>query len=390
MAELAAGMARERSDSQGDLQSLLLIHRARLLGDLAGAIAHRFNNIMMAISSYAEVELKKATPPQKRSLEQVLGNIGQATSLVQNLLRLSRKHGSLLQPVSLNSVITGMSGLLQQLVGDTIKITPRLSPKSRPVNADYGEIEQLILSLTMNVRNSMAAPGEITISTKLVELDRKFLESDEEAGAGEYLMVSVSGAPATAVPQPKGPAPQEHGECTQTLDLAADRGLVKQAGGVMRISSSIQSESYQVYFPVMEQTTSPDAGPGFVPRSVPIAKTILVVEDDDAVRVPAAEFLKMEGFKVLQAKTGPEALHIVERHQGLLDLLVTDIIMPEMTGGQVAERLLQTYPGLRVLYMSGDSENASALNSQSAAQAVLQKPFRLNKLNEKIHDLLGQ
>jgi two-component system, cell cycle sensor histidine kinase and response regulator CckA len=392
MSELAAAPARERPELQGELQGALLTQKAELLGELAGAIAHRFNNIMMALSSYAEVELRKATPLQKRSLEQVLGNIGQATSLVQKLLRLSRRRVPSPQPLSLNSVITGMSGLLQQLAGDGTTITLNLSPKSQAIRADCVEMEQLLLSLTVKLRNAMAGSAELTISTDLVELGKEFLEPGEQATPGNHVKVSIGTGNANAAPRSKASISEAHSGSValEQPEFGLERALVKQAGGVMRICSSEDGTSCAAYFPALQQAALSETDSGVLPRNLAITKTILVVEDDDAVRVPAAEFLKMEGFKVLQAKTGPEALEIVERHQGPLDLLVADVIMPEMSGGQVAEKLLETYPGLKVLYMSGDSENAPALNSPGLAHSVLQKPFRLHRLNETIHDLLGQ
>ena len=174
--------------------------------------------------------------------------------------------------------------------------------------------------------------------------------------------------------------------------LAAASGIAKEARGLVRVSSEPESgTSFKIYFPALEQA-APEAKPGSESlKVVPIARTVLVVEDDDSVRIPTSEFLKMEGFKVLQARTGSEAIHVVQRNRSPLDLLITDIVMPGMGGPEVAEKLIEMHPDLKVLYMSGDVEKAAPWNdSAKSGHAVLQKPFRLNMLNDKIHDLLGE
>jgi two-component system, cell cycle sensor histidine kinase and response regulator CckA len=386
MANQAVGLARERPESRESLEEHLLAHKAEIVGELAGAIAHRFNNIMMAVSSYAELELKKATPQQKRNLEQVLGNIAQATSLVQKLITLSRKRQLSPQPMSLNSLVTGLSSLLQQLCGEGFELILDLSPKTRAIQADHIEIEQLILSLVVNVRSLTGVDGRVTIASDLAQLGQNFFEPCDTAVPGEYVMLSVRGTG-------PGPTNSQGGDAERQnhSTLAAASAIVKHARGLVRAPNEAEnSRTCTVYFPALGQAVAEGEEKGKAPKSLEAAKTILVVDDDDAVRVPAAEFLKMEGFKVLQAKTGPEALQIAERHHGSLDLVATDIIMPEMSGREVAETLRELYPHIKVLYMSGDSETAPFLKELDPAHAPLQKPFRLTKLNERILELLGR
>jgi two-component system, cell cycle sensor histidine kinase and response regulator CckA len=173
--------------------------------------------------------------------------------------------------------------------------------------------------------------------------------------------------------------------------LAAVRGIVKKAGGWVRFSSEPgKGSSFKIYFPISDS----DKGVSktrTAPRNLPMTRTILVVEDDDAVRVPAAEFLMIEGFKVLQARTGAEALHVVQQNRSSLDVLITDIVMPKMTGHEVADKLTGLNPSLKVLYMSGDT-NESRLSriAGSEGDSILRKPFRLETLKDRIHDLLGE
>jgi CheY-like chemotaxis protein len=174
--------------------------------------------------------------------------------------------------------------------------------------------------------------------------------------------------------------------------LAAASGIAKKSRGLVRVSSEPASgTTFKIYFPALGQDDSEAMAGSQALKILPIARTVLVVEDDDSVRIPTTEFLKMEGFKVLQARTGPEAIHVVQKNRSLLDLLITDVVMPGMTGPEVAEKLIEMHPDLKILYMSGDVDQGAAWSdSAKSGQAVLQKPFRLNVLNNKIHDLLGQ
>ncbi len=379
---------------QGDFQTLLLAQKTELIGQMAAAMANQFNNIMMAVTSYAELELKKAAPPGRRSLEQILDSAARATSLIQKLLAFSRKHLPSPQPLQLNVVVTEISSFLQSLVGDQIEVVLSLDPKAPAVTADCVELEQLVLGLAINARDAMTRGGKLTVSTELVELDKGFMGTSEDLDPGKYVMLSVRDTGTGLATQTH--AFESTGSSDQNLRinlaLAAVRGVVKEVKGVIRVSSEPgRGTSFRIYFPALGQEVPEVREQGTSPTNVPVAKTILVVEDDDAVRVPAAEFLKMEGFKILQARTGPEALHVALRNRSPLDLLITDIVMPEMSGCEVAEKLLEMHPNLKVLYMSGDTEGAAPSHGTKRSEnAVLQKPFRLNKLKDKIRDVLGQ
>lgn len=391
MPESAAAPSSKSLEFEGDLKTLLHAQRTELLTHLTGAIAHQFNNIMMAVTSYAELELKKAAPPERRSLEQVLSHAARATSLVQQLLAFSRKQTPAPQSLSVNAVITATAGLLQNLVGEDIEIKFNLNSNIQLINADPVEVEQIVLSLALNSRDAMAGEGKLTIATDLVDLDEKVASENEGAQPGQYVMLSVSdtGTKSSSPKRNRASGEDPRPDLRVNLALAAVRGIVKEARGLIRISSTpAKGSSFKIYLPTLGLAVPQQIGPGGSPNIITSAKTILVVEDDDAVRVPAAEFLKMEGFKVLQAKSGPEALNMVERYRAPIDLLITDVVMPEMSGPEVARKLLQLYAGLKVLYMSGDAGQAPASSDLGISSHILQKPFRLNKLNDEIHDLL--
>ncbi|MBS1852334.1 MAG: response regulator [Acidobacteria bacterium] len=371
-------------------RSTLLQQKNELLEEITGAIAHQFNNIMMAITSYAELELKEANPTQKRNLEQVLSHATRATTLIQNLLAFNRKPAPEARPVSLNHVVSDIQDLLQQLAGERIRLSLQLNQRVHAICADPVELQELLLSLVLTARSTMASNGEIDIATSPVELDEDFLGADDHATPGKYVMLSVSDSGPAA--SPRGPYVDTKSDPALRVkySLAIVRSVVKRVNGLMRISASPQKGScYKIYFPAQPQPGTGMVETQTIPRNLPLAKTVLVVEDDDAVRIPAAEFLKMEGFKVLQAKGGLEAIEMMERNRCPLDLLITDMVMPRMGGQEVAEKFLAIYPDLKVLYMSGDQERVLLPPASAHRSAVLQKPFRLNRLNEKIHDLLS-
>lgn len=370
---------------QENQRAVTLAQKTELIGQIAQAIAHQFNNVMMAVTSYAELELKKAAPPQKRSLEQVLANAARATSLIQKLLAFSSKHSPAPQTLALSSAMAEINGLLQQLVGESIEVVLNLDPRLPAIHADILELQQIILSLCLHARNSMASGGRLKIVAESVELDSASIGPNEGVTPGRYVLISIGNAATVAGNERKADQ-----NLRDHLALAAVQGMVKDSKGMIRVfSSPKEGSNFKVYFPAVSVQASfaptNDAAVG----KTSLSRTILVVEDDDAVRVPAAEFLMMEGYKVLQAKTGPEALQIVERNKLPLDLLITDMRMPEMGGREVADKLLGKYPDLKILYMSGDSDKITGPSSAKGGHhAVLQKPFRLNILNDKIHDLL--
>lgn len=394
MRDEVATNERDSTGVQDTVKAVSLAQRTELVGQLAGAIAHQFNNVMMAVSSYAELELKKASPAQKRSLEQVLSNATRATALVQKLLIFTCKNVASPQLLSLNGAINEIGDILSQLIGEQIDLALNLDESISPINIDPVELQQIILSLCVSAANTMGGSGKLTISTEAMDLDRTFIGKGEDASPGRYVALSVAdtGFDSTNSARYSHQVRNYDQNLEAHLAFMAVRGMVKEAEGLIRGSGSPKhGNCVKIYFPGQEPEPQPRHLRSSTEKPVPAINTILVVEDDDAVRIPASEFLMMEGFKVLQAKTGPEALQIVERHRGALDLLITDIVMPEMSGREVAGKLLEIYPDLRILYMSGDSDKVSTqFTKHGSLQSVLQKPFRLNKLNDKIRDLLGK
>jgi len=375
-------------ESHADLRTLLLAQKTELISEITRATANQFNNIMMAITSYAELEMKKASSSPRGSLEQVLNNAGRATALVQKLLAIGRKQAASPQSLDLNNVITGISNLLERLGGERVSVVYKLDPSIPMVNADPVEIEHLVLSLAIDARNAMAKGGRLTVSTRLVDLKAESVGMGIER-PGKYVMLSVDDTGlGGSLEELVGIQDQD---ARINLSLAAVRGIVKNARGYVRFNTDPEKgNSFNIYFPSLKPVGREDSKRSS-PRNVSVARTILVVEDDDAVRIPTSEFLKMEGFKVLQARTGEEAIHVVQQNRARLDVLITDIVMPKMTGRQVAAKLLDLHSDLKILYMSGDANEAQpARAADSTENMVLRKPFRLDTLKDKIHELLGE
>jgi two-component system, cell cycle sensor histidine kinase and response regulator CckA len=370
-----------------DTRTLLLTQKTELIGELAQAMANQFNNIMMAVTSYAELELKKAKRTERHGLEQVITHANRATSLIQKLLSFSRKHTSSPQPLELDAVIADSSSLLNELLGEHAEVVLTLDSSSEIIQADRVDMEQTLFALVLIARNAMEDSCQMTISTSTVEINQEFIGTDS-AEPGKYVVLAVETS--ASVNAKRGDSGNLDQSQRVNLSLAAVRGIVRDCHGLARFSSEPgASSSFKVYFPASVKKVADDKN-RTLPRNPAVARTILIVEDDDSVRVPASEFLMMEGFKVLQARTGTEALNVVKQSRSSLDILVTDIFMPKMNGHEVASALLEEHPDLKVLYISGDPGRTFPAGSKVSAQMALRKPFRLNTLRDKIHDLLGE
>jgi two-component system, cell cycle sensor histidine kinase and response regulator CckA len=379
---------RNHSYESRAIHAPLLSQKTELISELAQAMANQFNNIMMAVTSYAELELKKATRKDRHGLEQVLNHATRATSLIQKLLEFSRKHTLSLQALELDAVVGDLGMLLKELLGELVELTLKFDSGASIIRADRIDLEQTLFTLAVIARNAMGDKGKLTISTSTADVGEQFI-GDDSAAPGSYVILAVeSERHADSSPSASGASLDQ--SQSMNLFLAAVRGLVRDCHGLARFSSEAGTKiRFSLYFPVSSKDADSDNGTT-LPRNPAVARTILVVEDDDAVRVPAAEFLMMEGFKVLQARTGSEALNVVQQSRSSLDILVTDIYMPRMSGHQVAAKLLEQHPDLKVLYISGDPERAAAPAVHVAPSTVLRKPFPLSTLRDKIHDLLGE
>jgi signal transduction histidine kinase/ActR/RegA family two-component response regulator len=371
----------ELAETQGQLEQA---QKMDAVGRLAGGVAHDFNNLLTVILGRTDILLHPLKPedPMRRGIELIQRTAGRAADLTRQLLAFSRKQ--VLEPVvlDLSAVTTDMKDMLGRLIGEDIALLTTPTPGLGRVKADRGQIEQVIMNLAVNARDAMPQGGRLIVETADIDLDDEYVRRHVGARPGPHVMLAVSdtgtGIPHEIQPQIFEPffTTKEQGKGTG-LGLATVYGIVKQSGGYIEVDSEPgQGTTFRVYLPRL------DAEPAPVDRSArPAAaaggtETILLVEDEEGVRELARDILRASGYTVLEARNGPEALLLCERHQGPLDMLLTDVVMPRMSGRELAERLAPLRPDLSVLYMSGYTDDAVIRHGVlGAGTSFLQKPF---------------
>jgi len=379
-------------------EQLLQAQKLDGLGRLAGGVAHDFNNLLTVINGYGDLvlrELKKGDPLQDWVAEIVKAG-ERAKELTQQLLAFSRKQVSEPRAVNLNGLVAVSVDMLQRLVGEDIQVVTELSPALGLVAADPGHLHQVLMNLAVNARDAMPGGGRLTLSTAHVEVDQSAAAEPLEIAPGPCVLLSVGdtgmGIPEEIRPHIFDPffTTKPKGEGTG-LGLSTVYGIVRQSGGAIAVESEPgHGATFRIYLP---QTLSPVAAgaeaavPAGPPRG---SETVLVVEDQEAVRKFTVAVLKSRGYRVLEAPAGPEALLAVERHSGPLHLLLTDVIMPGMTGKELAERLTALRPETRVLYMSGYTSDVIAQRGLLSPGVLhIAKPFSPDALGAKVREILG-
>lgn len=363
------------------------------LGRLASGIAHDFNNLLTVINGFSELVLTRESLDSKvrHEVEQVRGSGLRAAMLTRQLLAFSR--AQVLEPtvLNLNDVVCKMESLLRRLIGEDIALCSHLDPALTPVTADPGQLDQVIMNLAANARDAMPRGGRLLIETKNVELDEAYTQIHRYVRPGAYVMLAISDNG-----EGIDPAVQSHifepffttkGQEEGTgLGLSTVYGIVKQSGGSIEVYSEVShGTTFKIYLP-----TSAGRGKATedVPRSLEVLKgteTILLVEDDERMRALARVMLERFGYVVLEARNGPEALAMYENRSGPIQLLVTDVVMPEMSGRDLAERLRGQWPSIKVLYMSGFTDDVVLLHGLLRAEhAFLQKPFSSSALASRV------
>jgi PAS domain S-box-containing protein len=388
-----AELALKQSEAQ-----LRQVQKMEAVGQLAGGIAHDFNNLLTVITGRTELLLLRlaADAPHRRDVELVRKTAERAASLTQQLLAFSRKQ--MLQPrvLDLNGVVAGMAQMLKPLLGETIELESSLDPILGRVKADPAQIEQIILNLAVNARDAMPQGGRLTIETGNVDLDDAFVESHPGSSAGPHVMLGVRDTGIGMSPEVQAhlfePFFTTKGVGKGTgLGLATVYGIVKQHGGYIRVESAPGAGTVvRIYLarvaPVVESAAAPLADA----PSAAGAGTVLVVEDESELRELATEVLELAGYTVLSAGSPMAALEIARRHAGPIHLLLTDVVMPEMSGRDLADRLVQSRPGVKILYMSGYTDDAIVHHGVlDPGTVLLQKPFTPDRLTRMVGDLLA-
>ncbi len=369
------------------------------VGRLAGGVAHDFNNLLMVIKGHAELLLNVLPPsePSSRKIEQIDRAADRASALTRQLLAFSRMQ--VLQPhvMNLNGVVEEMGKLLPRLIGEDIEIVIRGSEDLGAIRADPSQMEQVIMNLAVNARDAMPGGGRLLIETSNSELDSTYNAIHPIVRQGQYVLLSVSdtGTGMNAETQAHIFEPffttKAQGKGTG-LGLATVYGIVKQSGGFIWVYSELgRGTSFKIYLPRVDQPLERVGGTRAAPEVPRGTETILLAEDEQDVREVAREFLESGGYTVIEARDGAEALKRVEQHEGAIDLLVTDMVMPGMTGQELTARLLHSRPDIRVLYMSGYSERAAVGSARGdSSLRLLAKPFSRWALLRAVHEILKE
>jgi signal transduction histidine kinase len=380
--------------------------RLAAIGQLAGGVAHDFNNMLTAIQGYTELVLGSlaSDDPQtwpsgqamRADLEQVAKAGQRAAGLTRQLLAFSRKQVLQPQILDLNTLVTDFEKMLRRIISEDVELITALSPSLARVMADPGQIEQVILNLAVNARDAMPDGGHLTVETANVVLDENYAQTHLEVQPGHHVMLAISDTGIGMTEEVKSQifepffTTKEEGKGTG-LGLATVYGIVKQSEGNIEVYSEPGvGTTFKIYLPRVEETPEQVAREG-EPRALPRGvETILLVEDEDAVRELARQALEQSGYTVLHARQPDEALFLCERYTGPIDLLLTDLVMPGMSGHDLAERLVPMRPEMKILYVSGYTDNAivhhGVLDEETA---FLQKPFTPAVLARRVREVLG-
>jgi PAS domain S-box-containing protein len=367
------------------------------IGRLAGGVAHDFNNLLTAITGYTDILLIDLAEgdPLRDYLEQVQKAALRAAALTRQLLAFSRRQ--VLQPevMDLNAAVADMEEMLRRLIGEDIDLITVLDPALGRVKADPGQIEQVIMNLAVNARDAMPRGGKLTIETANVELDEDYAGRHVAVRPGSYVMLAISDTGVGMTPEIQARifepffTTKERGKGTG-LGLSTVYGIVKQSGGNIWVYSEIgRGTTFKIYLPRVEgEIVSGDHTRAPI-ESYGGTETILLVEDDDLVRDLARRVLRKNGYTVLDAQNGGEALLLCEQHDGPIHLMVTDVVLPRMGARELAERLATLRPAMKVLYMSGYTDNAIVHHGTlDPGTAFLQKPFTPESLARKVREVL--
>jgi two-component system cell cycle sensor histidine kinase/response regulator CckA len=367
------------------------------VGRLAGGIAHDFNNLLMVISGYAEVLLEQlsADHPLQGKVRAVQQASDRATTLTRQLLAFSRKQLLELKIVDLNAIVRDMERLLRPLIGENVELATSLTSGVGCTRADAGQLEQVIMNLVVNAKDAMPNGGRIVIQTGNVTLDDSYRGEQTFIQPGEYVMLSVrdTGLGMDKETQSRMFEPffttKEKGKGTG-LGLSTVYGIIKQSGGYIFVQSEVgRGSTFSIYLPRVQGTMEPHGATPDWRTAAGGSETVLLVEDEESVRQLVRETLETKGYRVIEGENGNAGLAAAEAHQGTIDLLITDVIMPAMGGHELAQRLVESRPAIKVLYLSGYTEDAIVdKNTGESSKAFLQKPFTLQNLARKVREVL--
>jgi len=394
----ASTIAHDITEHKRLQQQVLQSQKVEAIGRLAGGVAHDFNNILTTIIGYCELTRDQlGTDHEARAnIEEIAAAAERAASLTRQLLAFSRKQTLQPKVLDLNAVVSNLDNMLRRLIGEDIEFITKLAPDLQTVKADPGQIEQVIMNLAVNARDAMPQGGRLIVETANASLDREYARLHEDVRAGEHVMLAVTDTGCGMSDEVKArlfepfftTKPQGQGT---GLGLATCYGVVKQSGGHINVYSEVnRGTTFKVYLPCASQLMSHSASTTRATGRASGHETILLVEDDASVRGLNARLLRAKGYTVIEASNGKEALGMVAQGaNGDIKLLLTDVIMPEMGGKELAQRFRATHPQTKVLFCSGYTQEAIDRGGElEPGTAFLQKPFTPVLLASKVREVL--
>jgi signal transduction histidine kinase/response regulator RpfG family c-di-GMP phosphodiesterase len=376
---------------------LIQSQKMEAIGQLAGGVAHDFNNLLAVIMGYGELLLGDlpSEDPKSNDIGEMLAAAKRGVALTRQLLAFSRQQ--MIQPavLDLNDIVAGIEKMLRRIIGEHIRLSTKLQADLGRFKADASQVEQILLNLTVNARDAMPEGGRLRIETSNVQLDEVEASTQPGVSAGEYVVLTVAdtGMGMDESTQKRVFEPffttKEVGKGTG-LGLSTVYGIVRQSGGHIVIESELgRGASFKVFFPRTEGSASAiksERAPAMVAKAT---ETIMIVEDDEGVRIVASRILRDQGYTVLEARRASEARRIWEKHGPSVDLLLTDVVMPDINGPKLAEELARSRPDLRVLYMSGYPGAGGLVGPQGKSLSCIEKPFTPSSLAARVREMLG-
>jgi nitrogen-specific signal transduction histidine kinase/CheY-like chemotaxis protein len=394
------GIAQDITDRKRLEEQLVVSQKMEAVGLLAGGVAHDFNNLLGVIMGYSDLLLDgfPSDDPRCHQLQQIKKAGVRATSLTRQLLAFSRKQ--IFQPriLDLNALVTDFNKMLLRMVGEDIELVCNLKPSLGQIKADPGQIEQVIMNLVVNSRDAMPTGGKLIIETANADLDETYCRAHPAVQPGSYAMVAVSdtGAGMDAKTQARIFEPffttKEQGKGTG-LGLATVYGVVKQSGGYVWVYSELgKGTTFKIYFPrIDEPVQAVEAMDQGKPELLRRSETILLVEDAEPLRELTRELLENNGYTVFVAENGAEAIELAEHEDRPIHLLLTDVVMPGMSGREVASYLTAKRPDMRVIFMSGYTNDVIAHHGVlDSGISFIEKPFSQETLMRKLREVLDR
>jgi len=389
---------RKKAEEEKELLQFQFLQAQKMesIGRLAGGIAHDFNNILTVIMGCSELALRKLAQdePLKKQMLIIQDSSSKAAALVRQLLVFSRKQEMELQVVSLNSIVENMGKIIERVIGEDVTLRLQTEKQVHSILADPGHIEQVIMNLSVNARDAMPRGGTLTIETDDVELDEEYARHHAGVAPGPYVIMTIADSGIGMSPEVREHifepffTTKKQGQGTG-LGMATVFGIIKQLSGHIHVYSEVGKGSlFKIYLPACRKATEEKP----VPQSIPLPRgteSVLIAEDDPVIRQLMVDTLTPQGFKVLAAGSGVEAVKVMETTHSTFDILLTDVVMPEMGGKELAQLFQKRYPNARVLFMSGYTDEMILQQGVEHSEvAFIQKPCTPSKLVMKLREVL--